>query len=174
MPGVMPLRTALRVGRSREVYRLASHFIIGLIAFTLGVAASGAWVIMHESSSEWFALSSSAAVQKPDGGQLVGVSGLPVKLLVWNETERDIVIDVQVDGVVVYNAAVGAATQHPAIMVNEGHRLAPGIHRVVLTDRTRGVRREAKVLLADKAWVEVRLSEGESELLIRYQNVIYE
>ena len=91
-----------------------------------------------------------------------------VRLVIWNSTDQTPEISVSLDKEMIYTAVIGITMMDPSIVAQREYKILPGIHRVVIHDQTRGIRREAELKLEDVANVHVVVKPDDTALFITF------
>ena len=91
-----------------------------------------------------------------------------VRLAVWNSTDQTPEISVSLDDETIYTAVIGVTMMDPNIVAGREYKIPPGIHRVVMHDQTRGIRREAELKLEDVANIHVVIKPDDTVMFITF------
>ena len=152
--------------------RIINRIVVAALAFVAGVGAFIVWVDLRIPVVEQ--LEDQLPYAAYSERTPLSTTGLPMKLLVWNQAGTHIRIKVLVDNTVIYDSIAEVATVYPAIVVSEEFRIKPGFYRVTLLDEARGVRRQADVMMSEKARLKVLLNPEETKLSVSYRDEVYE
>ena len=85
-------------------------------------------------------------------------AGSPLRLVVWNQVDAPVELEVTVGSAPIFNGVAGTSRVYPKIVIRKEVYLRPGTYKVIVRDRTRGLKRSVVLHLGTVANINVMLN----------------